>query len=92
MSKSARDPDQAMAAAHDERRYSGAFSGAPAAPAPPADERIEDLVGVLLAAAHALRSYQYGNGAPDLAASTADACDAALARAGRPTTKLGGAR
>lgn len=38
------------------------------------------LVKLLKGASHALRSYQYGNVATDLAAEVADACDAALAR------------
>lgn len=33
----------------------------------------------LTAASHALRSYQYGNSATDLAQEIADSCDAALA-------------
>jgi len=33
----------------------------------------------LQAAIHALRSYQYGNGAPDLAEEVADRCERALA-------------
>jgi hypothetical protein len=36
----------------------------------------------LQAASHALRSYQYGNASPDLAAEIADACDAALGMMG----------
>lgn len=35
----------------------------------------EKLLG---AASHALRSYQFGNSSPDLAATVADSCDAAL--------------
>ena len=34
----------------------------------------------LRAAIHALRSYEFGNGAPDLAKSTADHCEAMLKR------------
>jgi len=33
------------------------------------------IVKTLLAAAHALRSYQFGNSAPDLAQSIADNCE-----------------
>lgn len=40
----------------------------------------DDLVQVLWAARDALRSYQYGNSATDLAKGIADACDAALAK------------
>jgi hypothetical protein len=40
-----------------------------------------DLLKVLQAASHALRSYQYGNASTELAQSTADACDAAIAKA-----------
>ncbi|EHK56855.1 hypothetical protein [Allomesorhizobium alhagi] len=38
----------------------------------------DEMKKALTAASHALRSYQYGNSAPDLAQSTADLCDAAL--------------
>lgn len=52
----------------------------------------EALIKVVHAAAHALRSYQYGNASPDLAEEIADACDAALlaelARAGTATSVL----
>lgn len=41
-------------------------------------ERAERLKGLLTAAVNALRSYQYGNGAPDLAQSVADEIVAAL--------------
>ncbi|EHK57667.1 hypothetical protein [Allomesorhizobium alhagi] len=41
-----------------------------------------NLITPLQAAYHALRSYQYGNGSPDLAIATADACAAALTEAG----------
>lgn len=40
------------------------------------------LVKALKAASHALRSYQYGNSATDLARSTADLCDEALKSVG----------
>lgn len=40
----------------------------------------DKIAKALLAASHALRSYQHGNSAPDLARQTADACDAALAQ------------
>ncbi|RUU29715.1 hypothetical protein [Mesorhizobium sp. M6A.T.Ce.TU.016.01.1.1] len=40
------------------------------------------LVAALKAASHALRSYQYGNSATDLAQSTADFCDEALKSVG----------
>ena len=40
------------------------------------------LAGALLAASRALRSYQYGNAAPDLAKEIADAADGLLAQAG----------
>lgn len=36
------------------------------------------LRSALDAAVHALRSYEFGNGSPDLAASIADLCEAAL--------------
>ena len=55
----------------------GAF--APATVLAPAE-----LFRHLTAAILALRSYQYGNGAPDLAKATADAADAALVAAGLP--------
>lgn len=42
-------------------------------------DRIEKFVHLLRAASHCCRSYQYGNGAPDLAKSLADAIDAAVA-------------
>lgn len=41
----------------------------------------DDLLSALTAAAHALRSYQYGNGAPDLAGAVAAAAEAAIAKA-----------
>ncbi|MES0168198.1 hypothetical protein NKJ87_19785 [Mesorhizobium sp. M0027] len=41
-------------------------------------KKIADLVKALSAASRALRSYQYGNSATDLAQSTADFCDAAI--------------
>ncbi|MFG1270794.1 hypothetical protein V5F40_22850 [Xanthobacter sp. DSM 14520] len=47
----------------------------------------KELVPVLKGALHALRSYQYGKAAPDLAAGMADTCGALLerlARAGDP--------
>lgn len=40
-----------------------------------------DLLAALIAASHALKSYQYGNSATDLAEQTANACDAAIAKA-----------
>jgi hypothetical protein len=40
------------------------------------------LARVLVAAFHALRSYQYGNGSPELAEEVADASQAALLAAG----------
>lgn len=40
------------------------------------------LANALVASVHALRSYQHGNSAPDLAASIADAGEAALLAAG----------
>lgn len=43
---------------------------------------LERFVKVLKAAADALRSYQHGNAATELAREVADACDAALADAG----------
>ena len=42
-------------------------------------DRIEAMELVIVAASHALRSYQYGNGSPELAQSAADAIDAAIA-------------
>jgi hypothetical protein len=39
---------------------------------------LSELFTVLLAAKRALRSYQYGNAAPDLAEETANAIDAAV--------------
>jgi len=45
--------------------------------ASPADQ-VEDAHKLLTAASHALRSYQYGNAAPDLAESIADRIDAAM--------------
>ncbi|MFG1250277.1 hypothetical protein [Xanthobacter flavus] len=43
----------------------------------------EEVTRVLSGAMHALRSYQHGNSAPDLAAGIADACEALLARLGQ---------
>lgn len=40
-----------------------------------------EMFEALVAAAHALRSYQYGNASTELAKSIADNCDAALLRA-----------
>lgn len=40
-----------------------------------------DLLKLLEAASHALRSYQYGNVATELAAEISDACDAAIEKA-----------
>lgn len=40
--------------------------------------RVPTLRTALTSAVHALRSYQYGNGSPDLAEATADACEPAL--------------
>jgi hypothetical protein len=42
-----------------------------------------DLLLALQAAAHALRSYQYGNGAPDLAADIAAHAEAVIAQVER---------
>lgn len=42
------------------------------------DKKIAALIKALGAASNALRSYQYGNSATDLAQSTADFCDAAI--------------
>ena len=39
-----------------------------------------ELLVALQGAVHALRSYQYGNASPDLAASVADHCTALIAR------------
>lgn len=39
-----------------------------------------ELVKVCHAAVHALRSYQYGNSATDLAEETANACESAIAK------------
>ncbi len=41
-----------------------------------------DLVKALTAASHALKSYQYGNSAIDLAKVTAEMCDAVISKAG----------
>lgn len=49
----------------------------------------DEVTRVLTGAMHALRSYQHGNAAPDLAARTADACEALLARLGQ--AQVGGA-
>lgn len=51
-----------------------------------------DLRETLQAAAHALRSYQYGNTATDLAREVAEACEAALAGAasGLPASRFAG--
>jgi hypothetical protein len=40
-----------------------------------------ELLRAVHAAFHALKSYQYGNAAPDLAATCADECERAIARA-----------
>lgn len=50
-----------------------------------------DIEGALRATIMALRSYQFGNGAVDLARSTADAGDDALRAAGLPPATLGAA-
>lgn len=55
-----------------------------------ADE-IERLRKALTAASHALRSYQYGNGATDLAQDVADKCDAALTSTPPPTSSASAA-
>lgn len=44
-----------------------------------ADAKDTDLLSALRGASHALRSYQFGNSSPDLAAATADSIDAAIA-------------
>lgn len=46
----------------------------------PNESPLEQAVRALTAAGHALRSYQYGNSAPDLADAVAADCDAALKR------------
>lgn len=51
-------------------------------PAAPADQ-VGDARNLLIAASHALRSYQYGNAAPDLAESIADRIDAAMSAASK---------
>jgi hypothetical protein len=43
-----------------------------------------EIVTVLTAASHALRSYQYGNSATDLAKEIADKCDDLIRRVGVP--------
>lgn len=40
------------------------------------------MLNALRAATHALRSYEFGNGAPDLARSTADHCQSILSQGG----------
>ncbi len=45
-----------------------------------AEQPSEDKRELLTAASHALRSYQYGNAAPDLAEAIADRIDAAIAK------------
>jgi hypothetical protein len=47
--------------------------------ATPAEAAQGEVAAALQAAIHALRSYQYGNGAPDLAEEVADRCERALA-------------
>jgi hypothetical protein len=47
--------------------------------AAPAEAAQGEVEAALQAAIHALRSYQYGNGAPDLAEEVADRCERALA-------------
>ena len=42
-------------------------------------DALQALLKVARAASHALKSYEYGNGSPDLARSIADALDAAIA-------------
>jgi hypothetical protein len=44
-----------------------------------AEERAAKAEKVLVAASHALKSYQYGNASTELAASIAEACDELLA-------------
>lgn len=51
----------------------------------PEERQPEPLVKALGAAIMALRSYQYGNSAPDLAAEVADAGERVLASAGFPS-------
>ena len=50
----------------------------PKHPLAAAEQRVAALEKLLVSAAHALRSYQYGNSATDLAEEVADALDAAL--------------
>lgn len=50
----------------------------------PLDPKADPVVVALEAAILALRSYQYGNGSPELAASIADAGDDALLEVGLP--------
>lgn len=45
------------------------------------ETRRSEMLAALISAAHALRSYQYGNAATDLAREIADAADAAIAKA-----------
>jgi hypothetical protein len=45
------------------------------------------IEALLRAASHALRSYQYGNGSPELSAEIADAIDAAVANISKTTQK-----
>lgn len=47
----------------------------------PAQAAADDMLAALKGASHALRSYQYGNASTELAASIADRCDAAIAKA-----------
>lgn len=45
------------------------------------EKAFDEMLAALGAARHALRSYQYGNGAPDLAKETADYCEKVLKEA-----------
>ena len=48
------------------------------------------LLKIVRACSHALRSYQYGNVATDLAEEMADYCDKAIALCEAPSTTQGG--
>lgn len=61
---------------------------APAAPARQRPPLPGDVANVLLAAVHALRSYQHGNSARDLAAGVAETIDQTLERFGIPRTAV----
>jgi hypothetical protein len=76
-------PVENGASGHDDVEYYGGYLVAETV-APcnqPLLSAAPDLLTVASAASHALKSYEHGNGSPDLARSCAAALDAAIAKA-----------